>query len=108
MQDLFAIAKVTRASGLNGEVRVRPLSRYFDSYVEDKPLFIGLSKNMSREVKLKEKIGIGKKVRFQFNGVESAGRSRGIDWAICLCCRRSFRSHSLDRRRFVRCRCHIQ
>ncbi len=78
MQDLFAIAKVTRASGLNGEVRVRPLSRYFDSYVEDKPLFIGLSKNMSREVKLKEKIGIGKKVRFQFNGVESRDEAEAL------------------------------
>ncbi len=71
MDNLFAIAKVTRASGLNGEVRVRPLSRYFESYVEEKPLFIGLSKDMSREVRLEQKIGIGKKVRFQFDGVTS-------------------------------------
>ena len=37
---LFPIAKITRASGLNGEVGVRPLIRQFDDYVE-KPLFIG-------------------------------------------------------------------
>jgi len=71
MENLFAIAKVTRASGLNGEVRVRPLSRYFDNYIEDKPIFIGLSKDLSREVELKGKIGIGKRVRFQFGGIDS-------------------------------------
>ena len=30
---LFAIAKVTRASGLEGEVGLRPLIRQFDDYV---------------------------------------------------------------------------
>lgn len=78
MENLFAIAKVTRASGLKGEVRVRPLSRYFDHYIEDKPLYIGLSKDLSREVALKGKIGIGKRVRFQFNGIDSRDEAEAL------------------------------
>ena len=50
---LFPIAKITRASGLNGEVGVRPLIRQFDDYVE-KPLFIGFDENLARDVKLEK------------------------------------------------------
>ncbi len=70
-KDLIAIAKITRAAGLHGEVRVRPLLRYFDTYVEEKPLYIGLSKQLNREIQLQNKIGMGKKVRFRFTGVET-------------------------------------
>ena len=37
---LFAIAKITRATGLKGDVSIRPLIRQFDEYV-DRDLFIG-------------------------------------------------------------------
>jgi ribosomal 30S subunit maturation factor RimM len=41
---LFAIAKITRASGLKGEVGVRPLVRQFDDYVTDNPCLLVLMK----------------------------------------------------------------
>ena len=41
---LFAIAKITRATGLKGDVSIRPLIRQFDEYV-DRDLFIGFDKN---------------------------------------------------------------
>ena len=49
---LFAIAKITRASGLKGEVGVRPLGRQFDDYETDKSLFIGFDETIARDVKL--------------------------------------------------------
>ena len=52
---LFAIAKITRAAGLNGEVGVRPLIRQFDEYV-DRPLYIGFDTNLARDVKLKNQV----------------------------------------------------
>ena len=49
---LFAIAKITRATGLKGEVGVRPLVRQSDDYVMEKSLFIGFDPNIARDVKL--------------------------------------------------------
>jgi len=71
MEKLFAIAKITHAAGLKGEVRVRPLSRYFDDYISGNSLFLGFSESISREVTLVNQIGNGKKIRYQFSGVES-------------------------------------
>ena len=67
---LFAIAKVTRATGINGEVGVRPLIRQFDEYI-DKPLSIGFEKNLARDVKIENVAGNYKKkkifiFRFKF------------------------------------------
>ena len=44
---LFAIAKITRATGLKGDVSIRPLIRQFDEYV-DRDLFIGFDKNFAK------------------------------------------------------------
>lgn len=77
-KSLFAIAKVTQASGFDGEVRVRPLSRYFDTYIEDKPLFIGISKQLNREMSLKRKIGVGKRIRFRFDGVNTRDEAEAL------------------------------
>ena len=41
------IATITTASGSKGEVRVRPLSRYFDEYVEERKLMLGLTPESS-------------------------------------------------------------
>ena len=62
---LFAIAKITRASGLKGEVGVRPLIRQFDDYVA-KPLFIGFDESLATDVKLEKVTGENKKRRFLF------------------------------------------
>ena len=67
---LFPIAKITRASGLNGEVGVRPLIRQFDDYVE-KPLFIGFDENLARDVKLEKVTGVNKRRRFLFQGYKT-------------------------------------
>ena len=58
---LFAIAKITRASGLKGEVGVRPLVRQFDDYVTDKSLFIGFDETIARDVKLEKVTGLNKR-----------------------------------------------
>lgn len=62
---LFAIAKITRAAGLKGEVGIRPLIRQFDDYV-DKPLYIGFDVNLARDVKLEKVSGVDKKRIFLF------------------------------------------
>ena len=67
---LFPIAKITRASGLKGEVGVRPLIRQFDDYV-GKPLFIGFDENLARDVKLEKVTGVNKKRRFLFQGLKT-------------------------------------
>ena len=67
---LFAIAKITRATGLKGDVSVRPLIRLFDEYV-DRDLFIGFDKNFAKDVKLPNVSGTNKKPRFHFEGLDS-------------------------------------
>ena len=67
---LFPIAKITRASGLKGEVGVRPLIRQFDDYV-GKPLFVGFDENLARDVKLEKVTGVNKKRRFLFQGLKT-------------------------------------
>ena len=62
---LFAIAKITRASGLKGEVGVRPLIRQFDDYVA-KPLFVGFDESLATDVKLEKVTGENKRRRFLF------------------------------------------
>jgi 16S rRNA processing protein RimM len=78
MKDLFAIAKITRAAGMKGEVRVKPLSRYFDDYIEERPLFIGFSENMSQKVVLEGKVGMGKGVRYRFREVKSRAEAEAL------------------------------
>ena len=67
---LFAIAKITRATGLKGDVSIRPLIRQFDEYV-DRDLFIGFDKNFAKDVKLTNVSGTNKKPRFHFEGLDS-------------------------------------
>ena len=75
---LFAIAKITRASGLKGEVGVRPLVRQFDDYVTDKSLFIGFDETIARDVKLKKVTGLNKKRRFLFEGLKTRDESESM------------------------------
>ncbi len=65
------IAKITRVSGLKGEVRLQPLSRYFDEFIESRELQIGFETDLAREITLKKTIGHGKRRRFKFEGVQS-------------------------------------
>ena len=72
------IATITTTSGLTGDVRLRPLSRYFDDYIEDKQLMLGFSPDTSEDVRLEIIIGIGKRRRFKFEGVDSLNDAEKI------------------------------
>ena len=65
------IATITTTSGLTGDVRLRPLSRYFDEYIEEKNLMLGFSPDVSDDIRLEVIKGMGKKRRFKFEGVDS-------------------------------------
>lgn len=71
MPKIHPIAKITTTSGLKGEVRLRPLSRYFEEYVKDKSLKIGFSPDASIGLQVEKTVGKGKKVRFKFEGINS-------------------------------------
>ena len=75
---LFAIAKITRASGLKGEVGVRPLVRQFDDYVTDKSLFIGFDETIAMDVKLEKVTGLKKKRRFLFEGLKTRDEAESM------------------------------
>ena len=65
------IATITTTSGRSGDVRLRPLSRYFDDYIEEKKLMLGFSPDTSEDVRLEIVTGMGKRRRFKFEGVDS-------------------------------------
>ena len=63
------IAKVTKTSGLKGDVRLKPLSRFFDEYISDNSLMIGFSLNKANKIIIEMINGIGKKRKFKFFGL---------------------------------------
>ena len=68
---IHPIATITKATGKNGDVMLRPLSRYFDEYIDQNKLLIGISVENFDIVRLELVSGIGKKRRFKFQGVNS-------------------------------------
>ena len=68
---VHAIAKITNTSGLRGEVKLRPLSRYSIDYIMTKDLHIGQIENNLSALKLESKVGDGKKMKFKFQGIDS-------------------------------------
>ena len=66
---VHAIAKITNTSGLKGEVKLRPLSRYSIDYIMTKDLHIGQIENNLSSLKLESKVGDGKKMKFKFQGL---------------------------------------
>ena len=74
---LFAIAKITKATGLKGAVGVTPLIRQFSEYV-DRDLFIGLDESFASDVKLANKYGTEKKPQFQFEGFDSRDEAESM------------------------------
>lgn len=71
MEKLFPIAKITQVKGVKGEVGVRPLTRYFADCIDKRPLLLGFSEQLAREVELQATKGTGKRVCFQFAGFQS-------------------------------------
>jgi len=72
------IAKVTKTSGLRGNVCLKPLSRYFEKYINKKKLMIGFSIDQSNKVSIEMINGIGKKRKFKFSGFDSLDSAKTI------------------------------
>ena len=75
---VHAIAKITNTSGLRGEVKLRPLSRYSIDYIMTKDLHIGQIENNLSSLKLESKVGDGKKMKFKFQGIDSHREAENI------------------------------
>ena len=75
---VHAIAKITNTSGLKGEVKLRPLSRYSIGYIMTKDLHIGQIENNLSSLKLESKVGDGKKMKFKFQGIDSYREAENI------------------------------
>ena len=75
---VHAIAKITNTSGLRGEVKLRPLSRYSIDYIMTKDLHIGQIENNLSALKLESKVGDGKKMKFKFQGIDSYREAENI------------------------------
>ncbi len=78
MRKLFAIGKVTKVSGLKGEVRCKPLSRYFEEYIDEKPLFLGFSESINTSIELETIIPSGKRPKYRFCGVNTQKSDQSI------------------------------
>tara|TARA_B000000557_G_C20646289_1_gene388520 strand:- start:216 stop:734 length:519 start_codon:yes stop_codon:yes gene_type:complete len=72
------IATITKTSGISGDVRLRPLSRFFEDYIQKKDLSLGFSADASDKIQLELVKGIGKKRRFKFEGVNSLSDAEKI------------------------------
>ena len=73
-----AIAKITTSSGFKGEVRLRPFSRYSIDYIINKSLHIGVENKTLSDIKLENTIGLGKKMRFKFKGIDSIHQANSL------------------------------
>ena len=72
------IAKVTKTSGLKGDVCLKPLSRYFEEYINKNALMIGSSLDQSTKASIETINGIGKKRKFKFSGFDSLDSAKTI------------------------------
>ena len=77
-ENIHPIATVTSTSGLEGDVRLRPLSRYFEDYIEENGLRLGNTSSQSQIIQLELITGIGKKRRFKFQGVDTLDAAEKI------------------------------
>ena len=75
---IHPIAKITSISGFTGNVKLRPLSRYFDEYIQQKQLMLGNTLEKSEEILLELIFGEGKKRQFKFKGIDSVIAAKGI------------------------------
>ena len=71
------IAKVTKTSGLGGNVCLKPLSRYFEKYI-NKKINDRISIDQSNKVSVEMINGIGKKRKFKFSGFDSLDSAKTI------------------------------
>ena len=72
------VAEITTTSGFMGEVRLKPFSRFSIDYIMEKTLQIGTSHDNLMDLKLEKAIGIGKRMRFKFEGIDSELKAKNI------------------------------
>jgi len=75
---IHPIATITNAAGYYGEVRLKPLSRYFDEFVENGSLVLGICPESTKSINLEIVKGIGKKRRFKFVGIDNSEEAKEI------------------------------
>tara|TARA_Y100001970_G_scaffold266030_1_gene354233 strand:- start:1074 stop:1577 length:504 start_codon:yes stop_codon:yes gene_type:complete len=75
---LHPVAEITTTSGYFGEVRLKPFSRYSIDYIMEKTLQIGTSHDNLIDLKFEKAIGIGKRMRFKFEGIDSELKAKNI------------------------------
>ena len=77
-KQLHPVAEITTTSGFMGEVRLKPFSRFSIDYIMEKTLQIGTSYDNLIDLKLEKAIGIGKQMRFKFEGIDSDLKAKNI------------------------------
>ena len=75
---IHPIATITNYAGYDGEVRLKPLSRYFDEFVENGSLVLGICPESTKSIYLEIVKGIGKKRRFKFVGIDNSEEAKEI------------------------------
>lgn len=75
---LQPIATITNTAGFKGDLKLRPLSRYFEDYISQSNLLIGLSSNDFKKYSLEDIKGHGKKRRFKFEGLTNASEAKKL------------------------------
>jgi 16S rRNA processing protein RimM len=76
------IATITSTSGLKGNVKLKPLSRYFDTYINKNNLFLGKSSSSLIDCLLENIKGEGKARTFKikkYNSVKMAKKLIGMN-----------------------------
>lgn len=76
------IAVITKTTGLNGAVKLRPLSRYFDDYIIKNKLFLGNTSLELNDCRLEDIKGVGKSRIFKIknhNTLSDAKRIIGMN-----------------------------
>ena len=76
------IARISSLYGLHGAVKLTPLSRYFEDYINYKHFMMGSSRSDLEEIILDEIMGFGKKRIFKFNGFNSVNDAKNIKGKI--------------------------
>ena len=76
------IAKISSLYGLHGAVKLTPLSRYFEDYINYKHFMMGSSRSDLKEIILDEIMGFGNKRTFKFNGFNSVNDAKNIKGKI--------------------------
>lgn len=72
------IASITSTSGLDGNVKLKPLSRFFDEYIIEGNLFIGDSLDKLQNCSIEHIKGVGKSRSFKLKNHDTASDAKSL------------------------------